>query len=81
MRSDEFSSMWATRDVADCTTGTMHLQHTVVGAASVDYQVWLQPDSPDHRLEVYTPNDPGSAEALRLLTHQSRDRVGSPREE
>ncbi len=77
MRSDDFSSMWATRDVADCTTGTMHIQHTVVGAASVDYQVWLQPDSPDHRLEVYTPHDPGSADALQLLSHRSRGDVGS----
>ncbi|MFK0177495.1 helix-turn-helix transcriptional regulator [Streptomyces sp. SID1034] len=78
MRSDDFSAMWATRDVADCTTGTMHIQHPTVGAASVDYQVWLQPDSPDHRLEVYTPNDPGSADALRVLTHQSQSGIGSP---
>ncbi|MFE5509548.1 helix-turn-helix transcriptional regulator [Streptomyces sp. NPDC056529] len=71
MRSDDFSALWANRDVADCTTGTMRMRHTTVGAVSVDYQVWLQPDSPDHRLEVYTPNDPGSADALQVLTHQS----------
>ncbi|RSM91601.1 XRE family transcriptional regulator [Kibdelosporangium aridum] len=68
MRSDEFAAMWATGDVADCTVGTMQLQHPTVGAANVDYQVWLQPDSPDHRLEIYTPNDASSADALRLLT-------------
>ncbi|MEW9552674.1 helix-turn-helix transcriptional regulator [Nonomuraea sp. NPDC050783] len=67
MRSDEFTGMWAAGEVSDCTVGTMHLRHPTVGALSVDYQVWLQPDSPDHRLEVYTPNDPGSADALRLL--------------
>ncbi|GAA1014457.1 XRE family transcriptional regulator [Streptomyces sp. F-3] len=72
MRSDDFATMWAAREVADCTVGTMHLQHPTVGATSVTYQVWLQPDSPDHRLEVYTPNDPSSADALRILTHQSR---------
>jgi MmyB-like transcription regulator ligand binding domain len=71
MRSDDFATMWATGDVADCTVGTMHLQHPTVGAASVDYQVWLQPDSPDHRLEIYKPNDPSSADALRILTQQS----------
>ncbi|WP_051579790.1 helix-turn-helix transcriptional regulator [Pseudonocardia acaciae] len=71
MRSDEFAAMWATGDVADCTVGTMNLRHPTVGAVSVDYQVWLQPDSPDHRLEIYTPNDPGSADALRILTQQS----------
>lgn len=70
MRSDEFAAMWATGDVADCTVGTMQLQHPTIGAANVDYQVWLQPDSPDHRLEIYTPNDASSADALRLLTQQ-----------
>src|SRR5918996_5024471 len=43
MGSDEFAMMWATGEVADCTVGTIHLQHPTVGAASVDYQVWLQP--------------------------------------
>lgn len=72
MRSDEFAMMWTVGEVADCTVGTMRLQHPTVGAVSVAYQVWLQPDSPDHRLEIYTPNDPGSADAMRILTHQSR---------
>ncbi len=56
MRSDEFATLWATGDVADCTVGTMRLRHPTRGALSVDYQVWLQPDSPDHRLEIYTPS-------------------------
>ncbi|MER5419316.1 helix-turn-helix transcriptional regulator [Streptosporangium roseum] len=72
MRSDEFAMMWTVGEVADCTVGTMRLQHPTVGAVSVAYQVWLQPDSPDHRLEIYTPDDPGSADAMRILTHQSR---------
>jgi transcriptional regulator with XRE-family HTH domain len=71
IRSNEFATLWATGDVADCTIGTMHLQHPTVGAVNVDYQVWLQPDSPDHRLEVYTPNDNSSADALRLLRGQA----------
>ncbi|MBN6039837.1 helix-turn-helix transcriptional regulator [Amycolatopsis sp. 195334CR] len=69
MRSDEFASLWATGDVADCTVGPMYLRHPTLGAVDVTYQVWLQPDSPSHRLEIYTPNDPASADALRLLTH------------
>ncbi|MEU9580519.1 helix-turn-helix transcriptional regulator [Streptomyces chilikensis] len=71
MNSVDFAAMWATGDVSDCTTGTMHLQHPAVGAVSVDYQVWLQPDSPDHRVEIYTPNDATSADALRVLHQQS----------
>jgi hypothetical protein len=78
MRSDEFATMWATGEVADCTVGVMDLQHPTVGAANVTYQVWLQPDSPDHRLEIYTPNDPGSADALRILAHEmSRSTSGT----
>lgn len=71
MSSPDFGAMWATGDVSDCTTGAMHLQHPTVGAVSVDYQVWLQPDSPDHRVEIYTPNDATSADALRVLNQQS----------
>ncbi|RKS06849.1 transcriptional regulator with XRE-family HTH domain [Nocardiopsis sp. Huas11] len=67
MGSSTFATLWAEGEVADCTAAPMHVQHPTAGALSVTYQVWLQPDSPDHRLEVYTPNDPGSADALRLL--------------
>ncbi|MEU8784344.1 helix-turn-helix transcriptional regulator [Streptomyces sp. NPDC048637] len=73
MRSGDFAQLWAKGDVADCTVGTMRLQHPTVGALDVDYQVWLQPESPDHRLEVYTPNDTASADALRLLSDQVAD--------
>lgn len=67
MHSNEFATMWATGDVADCTTGPMDMHHPTVGQVDVDYQVWLQPDSPDHRLEVYTPRNPASEDGLRLL--------------
>ncbi len=68
MKSEEFARLWARGDVADCTVGTMRLSHPTVGALDVDYQVWLQPESPDHRLEVYTPNDDPTRDALSLLT-------------
>ncbi|GGO07412.1 transcriptional regulator [Microbispora rosea subsp. aerata] len=74
MRSDEFAMMWTIGEVADCTVGTMRLRHPTVGPVSVAYQVWLQPDSPDHRLEIYTPNDSGSADAMRALAEQIRGR-------
>ncbi|MBF6050249.1 helix-turn-helix domain-containing protein [Streptomyces sp. NRRL B-1677] len=73
MHSREFAKLWAKGDVADCTVGTMYLQHPTVGDIDIDYQVWLQPESPDHRLEVYTPNDTASADALRLLSNQVAD--------
>ncbi len=72
MRSDQSAQMWATGDVADCTTGDMHLRHPSVESASIAYEVWLQPDSPDHRLEIYTPDDGSSADALSLLGDRRR---------
>ena len=67
MRSPEFATLWTSGHVADCTTGPMDLQHPTIGRVDVDYQVWRQPDGPDHRLEVYTPREPASEDALRLL--------------
>jgi transcriptional regulator with XRE-family HTH domain len=69
INSPQFATMWAQGDVVDCVAGTMLVSHPALGPLDIDYQVWLQPDSPDHRLEVYTPNDPASAEALDLLSH------------
>ncbi|SHN29882.1 hypothetical protein SAMN05443668_104620 [Cryptosporangium aurantiacum] len=74
MRSDQFATMWATGEVSDCTTGDMYLQHPTVGTVTVAYQVWLQPDSPGHRLEIYTPNDASSAGAVKLLAQSARTR-------
>ncbi|MFJ8697554.1 helix-turn-helix domain-containing protein, partial [Streptomyces roseolilacinus] len=73
MRSGDFAALWARGDVADCTVGTMRLRHPTAGEVDVDYQVWLQPDSPDHRLEVYTPAGAASADALRLLSARTTD--------
>lgn len=67
MHSPDFAALWATGDVADCTTGPMDLRHPTIGDVNVDYQVWLQPDSPDHRMEIYTASDNASRDALRLL--------------
>ncbi|WP_261369806.1 MmyB family transcriptional regulator [Corynebacterium sanguinis] len=67
MHSREFATIWTTGDVADCTSGPMRLQHPTIGTVSIDYQVWLQPDSPDHRLEIYTASDTPSRDALSLL--------------
>lgn len=67
MHSREFASIWLTGEVADCTSGPMNLQHPTIGSVDIDYQVWLQPDSPDHRLEIYTPRDDTSRDAVRLL--------------
>ncbi|GAB4086254.1 helix-turn-helix transcriptional regulator [Myceligenerans cantabricum] len=70
MKSDEFAALWTEGDVADCTVGNMLLSHPTLGTLDIDYQVWLQPESTDHRLEVYTPNDTASRDALQLLPNR-----------
>lgn len=72
MKSNEFASLWAEGDVTECTVGNMILSHPTLGALDVDYQVWLQPESTNHRLEVYTPNDDATRDALSLLPNQLR---------
>lgn len=79
MKSDTFASLWAGGDVADCTVGNMVLSHPTLGAMDVNYQVWLQPESPDHRLEVYTPNNSATRDALALLPSRMQAPAQSPR--
>ncbi|HEX7350044.1 helix-turn-helix transcriptional regulator [Brachybacterium sp.] len=67
MKDADFAALWATGHVKACTGGTKQLRHPQVGAVTVNFQVWLQADTPDHRLEVYTPADEPSADALALL--------------
>lgn len=69
MKDSDFAALWATGHVKACTGGTKRFQHPLVGALTVDFQVWLQADTPDHRLEVYMPVDQPSADALALLTN------------
>ena len=78
MRSREFTDMWAAGDVSDCTAGPMDMRHPYAGDLDVDYQVWLQPDSPDHRLEVYTPRDRESAERLSRIVADSPQALRLP---
>lgn len=77
MKSPEFASMWASGRVGECTGGIKYFQHPLVGELSAEFQIWLKADSPDHRLEVYTPADRQSADALSLLGTVMQE-VGSP---
>ncbi|MGX2992874.1 helix-turn-helix domain-containing protein [Streptomyces sp. JNUCC 64] len=69
VKSPEFTALWSMRHVRDCTFGTRRLNHPEVGRLTLAYQVWLQPDSPDCRMEIFTA-EPGtaSADALALLS-------------
>ena len=78
MKDADFAAMWASGRVGECTFGTKHFHHPLVGDLSVDFQIWLQADRPDHRLEVYTPADEPSADALALLATISRTKAPRP---
>lgn len=72
VKSGRFAELWAEGDVEERSSGRMLLEHPTLGPLDVDYQVWLQPESPDHRLEVCTPNDKRTREALRRLSLATR---------
>lgn len=67
MKDADFAALWASGRVGACTAGVKRIQHPLVGALTVRFQIWLQADSPDHRLEVYIPVDQASADAIALL--------------
>ncbi|MFI2215015.1 helix-turn-helix domain-containing protein [Streptomyces sp. NPDC020141] len=77
--SEEFAALWAAGRVRDCTFGERRLRHPLVGEITLTYQVWLQPDSPDCRLEVLTA-EPGtaSADALAALATLAPDPADRP---
>ncbi|UCM91876.1 helix-turn-helix transcriptional regulator [Streptomyces marincola] len=69
MRSQEFAEQWSRRQVRDCTFGTKHFHHPLVGTLSLEYEMLRLPDRPDQQLALYSaaPGSPAQA-ALRLLT-------------
>lgn len=76
MSSDLFASLWATRGVHECTHGIRDLDHGIVGPLTLTYQVWSQPDRPDHRIEVYTaePDSPSERALSSLAEAVKTDR-------
>ena len=67
-RSDEFRLRWAAHDVRLHRTGLKHIQHPVVGALRLSYEVMQLTGDPGLTLIVYTAAE-GSPDddALRLL--------------
>ncbi|MFJ6904537.1 helix-turn-helix transcriptional regulator [Streptomyces griseoluteus] len=67
IKSPEFRSWWAARQVGEKTHGTKRYRHPVVGEFTVGYQVLTFAGDPDQTLCLYTPQPGASTEALRLL--------------
>ncbi|MGO1908170.1 MAG: MmyB family transcriptional regulator [Brevibacterium linens] len=73
MKDPDFAAMWASGRVGGCTSGSKRFQHPLVGPLTVEFQLWLQADSPDLRIEFYTPADRPSADALALLNNMIQE--------
>ncbi|WP_087002419.1 helix-turn-helix domain-containing protein [Gulosibacter sp. 10] len=77
MKDADFAAMWASGRVGQCTAGLKHFEHPLVGALTVEYQLWLQADSPDHRIEVYSPANSEAQTALERLSALVREKSES----
>ena len=82
-RSDEFRVRWAAHDVRLHRTGLKHIQHPVVGALHLSYEVMELTADPGMTLVVYSAAaDSADDDALRLLaswaaTHEPVDALGA----
>jgi len=69
VQDPDFRSWWAEHHVSTGSYGTKHYLHPVVGALTLDCDLWTSPDGPAQRLMVLTaPADSPSYDALRKLS-------------
>jgi transcription regulator MmyB-like protein len=68
IRSPEFSRIWATHPVAECTHGVREYDHPLVGRLTRTEESLRVPDDPGQRM-IFLGGAPGSdtADRLRLL--------------
>ncbi|MGH3784974.1 MAG: helix-turn-helix transcriptional regulator [Pseudonocardiaceae bacterium] len=68
--SEEFARLWALRDVRVNGRGQKPLLHPRVGALTVDFEVLIPLQDPDHRLVIYRAADAASQAALDTITRE-----------
>ncbi|MFE0380547.1 helix-turn-helix transcriptional regulator [Streptomyces inhibens] len=68
MKSTEFSSLWSRHVVNNCTFGTKHFHHPLVGDLRLDFEMMQTPDGSGQGVMMYTAAEGSPSEAaLRLL--------------
>ncbi|MGW1726520.1 helix-turn-helix transcriptional regulator [Streptomyces sp. NPDC002306] len=77
IKSPEFRTRWAARQVGEKTHGSKRYRHPLVGELTVDYEVLTFAGDPDQTLCLYTPNPGASTDALRLLASWTAPAVTS----
>jgi transcriptional regulator with XRE-family HTH domain len=69
--SEEFTRLWALRDVEVHGRGRKKLCHPRLGPIDVDYEALVPLQDPDQRLIIYRAADQASQAALATLTRES----------
>lgn len=68
VKDPAFASLWSEGRVGECISGTKHFRHPVAGEFTATFNLWAQASYPEHRIEVYDPDDPDAViPALRRV--------------
>ncbi len=68
VKSDKFRQWWPQHKVYECSSGTKHLKHPLVGELYIEYETFPVPEEPDQQMFLYTAKkETPSADALRIL--------------
>ncbi|MFF7154773.1 helix-turn-helix domain-containing protein [Streptomyces sp. NPDC008139] len=65
---DDFARLWAERDIKVNGRGRKVVRHPDVGTISVDFEVLMPLQNPDHRVVIYRAADDDSQSALHRLS-------------
>ncbi|WP_055701595.1 MULTISPECIES: helix-turn-helix transcriptional regulator [Streptomyces] len=69
-RDEEFARLWSERDIKVNGRGRKVLRHPGVGTVTVDFEVLVPLQDPDHRLVIHRPADDASRSALERLSER-----------
>ncbi|MCF3125116.1 helix-turn-helix domain-containing protein [Streptomyces arenae] len=69
-RDEEFARLWSERDIRVNGRGRKVLRHPGVGTVTVDFEVLVPLQDPDHRLVIHRPADDASRSALERLSER-----------
>ncbi len=69
VKSDRFRQWWPQHKVYECSSGTKHLMHPLVGELYIEYETFPVPGEPDQQMFLYTAKEASpSADALHILS-------------
>lgn len=79
MQSPTFAALWSRHPVRNCTVGTKHFHHPLVGSMELTFESMQFSDGSGHRALMYsaTPGTPSEA-ALRLLADAAQAGARTP---